>query len=71
MATEACGNLNFCARLGSDIDGVAHSNLDEYSKTQFPLATDQALMYGESSREKGRRGAGQGWGMEDKEWWCS
>ena len=62
METKACGKLNLCSGLGSDIEGDAHSNLYDYSKTQFPLASDQALLYGESAREKGRRGAGKEWG---------
>ena len=59
MLIDACGNLNLCAGLGSDIEGDLHATMDKCNKTQFPKVSDQDLLVGGSYREEVFRGAEQ------------
>ena len=60
MATEACGNLSLCDRLGGDIEGSIHKTLVKYIKDQCPLVADEALLTRGAAREKGMRVTLQG-----------
>ena len=57
--TEASGNFNLCAGLGSGIEGAVHATLAEYSKARCPPAADQALLTRGEASDKGLRGAGK------------
>ena len=60
MSTEAYGNLILFSGLGNGIDGAVHTTLSKYSKSGYPMASDQALLSVGASREKGFRGFGKG-----------
>ena len=62
--TEACVNLNLCARLVAGIDSAVNSTMSKYSKDQCPLVEYQALLVGGFDRLKVLRGAGQVEGEE-------
>ena len=62
--TEACVNLNLCARLGAGIESAVHGTVSKYSKDQCPLVEYQALLVGGFDRLKVLRGAGQVEGEE-------
>ena len=59
VQTEACGNLNLCARLVVGIEGAVHATLAKYNKAPRPPVADQALLAGGSHRYNGIRGTGK------------